>query len=111
VWFPRGYNPVGNILLKKPPKSCARCKSKFWNLDPKRKTKHVVVNEGVLKHDKLTRTQIITMIKNVDKFSKIFCDRILPEMEKIMAEENEPKKQEEQQMIVVRNRKKKKPIS
>jgi hypothetical protein len=111
MWLPRGYNPVGNILLKKPPKSCARCKSKYWNLEPKRKTKHVVDDAGVLKHDKLTRTQIITMVKNVNKFLKLFVNTILPEIEKIEAEKNETEKQEEQPMIVVTSKKKKKPAS
>jgi hypothetical protein len=111
MWFPRGFNPMGNILLKKPPKSCARCKSKQWNSDPKRKTKHVVVNEGVLEHDKLTRTQVITMIKNVNKFVKVFGDAILPEIEKIEVERNEIKKEEEPQIVVVTNKKKKKSIS
>lgn len=50
IWFPKdhsGYQTFGKdeivdngILKKEPPKSCARCKSKYWNKDPIRKTKY-----------------------------------------------------------------------
>lgn len=48
VWFPKDFDPVFssttsgglNLIDKKPPKACARCKSKYWNSPPRRKTHH-----------------------------------------------------------------------
>ena len=51
IWFPKdygGYDTFGErgeiidngILDCDPPKSCARCKSKYWNQYPRRKTKY-----------------------------------------------------------------------
>ncbi|MGH9982056.1 MAG: hypothetical protein ACRD6U_10945 [Nitrososphaeraceae archaeon] len=50
IWFPKdhsGYQTYSRekiidegILDRAPPKSCARCKSKYWNKDPIRKTKY-----------------------------------------------------------------------
>ena len=51
IWFPKdhsgyqtysGKNEIidNGILNRDPPKSCARCKSKYWNKDPIRKTKY-----------------------------------------------------------------------
>jgi hypothetical protein len=51
IWFPKdytGYDTFGDrgeiidngILDRDPPKSCARCKSKYWNQYPRRKTKY-----------------------------------------------------------------------
>jgi len=47
TWLPRDFdaktsdplNAGGNIIRERPPKSCARCKSKQWNLSPIRKTR------------------------------------------------------------------------
>ena len=47
-WFPKDFDAVLssatsgglNLIHKIPPKACARCKSKYWNSPPKRKTKH-----------------------------------------------------------------------
>jgi len=41
LWFPRDYSIVEkNIIDIPPPKSCARCKSKYWNKKPQRKIKY-----------------------------------------------------------------------
>ncbi len=41
LWFPRDYYIVEkNIIEITPPKSCARCKSKYWNKKPQRKIKY-----------------------------------------------------------------------
>lgn len=41
LWFPRDYEIVEkNIIEITPPKSCARCKSKYWNKKPQRKIKY-----------------------------------------------------------------------
>ena len=50
MWFPKDYEVItfegkdeiidNGILNREPPKSCARCKSKYWNEDPIRKTKY-----------------------------------------------------------------------
>ena len=41
LWFPRDYEFVEkNIIQITPPKSCARCKSKYWNRKPQRKIKY-----------------------------------------------------------------------
>ena len=41
LWFPRDYEIVEkNIIQITPPKSCARCKSKYWNKKPQRKIKY-----------------------------------------------------------------------
>ena len=41
LWFPRDYEIVEkNIIEITPPKSCARCKSKYWNKIPQRKIKY-----------------------------------------------------------------------
>jgi len=41
LWFPRDYDIVEkNIIQITPPKSCARCKSKYWNKKPQRKIKY-----------------------------------------------------------------------
>ena len=42
VWFPRwisGYHPASYeklLFAEEPPKSCAKCKSKYWNRIPQR---------------------------------------------------------------------------
>ena len=41
LWFPRDYEiSEKNIIQITPPKSCARCKSKYWNKKPQRKIKY-----------------------------------------------------------------------
>jgi len=41
LWFPRDYEiSEKNIIEITPPKSCARCKSKYWNKIPQRKIKY-----------------------------------------------------------------------
>ena len=41
LWFPRDYEIAEkNIIQITPPKSCARCKSKYWNKKPQRKIKY-----------------------------------------------------------------------
>ena len=41
LWFPRYYEMAEkNIIEITPPKSCARCKSKYWNKIPQRKIKY-----------------------------------------------------------------------
>ena len=41
LWFPRDYEiSEKNIIEITPPKSCARCKSKYWNKKPQRKIKY-----------------------------------------------------------------------
>jgi hypothetical protein len=69
VWFPKDFDVsfenelvTGEDILKVfPPKSCARCKSKYWNLEPKRKTGHTTnrigkLSEKALKNRELLRT-------------------------------------------------------
>ena len=46
AWFPKDFDAIFssvtsgglNLIRQTPPKSCARCKSKYWNSPPKRKT-------------------------------------------------------------------------
>ena len=41
LWFPKDYDYAEKLITKIPlPKSCARCKSKYWNIEPRRKIKH-----------------------------------------------------------------------
>jgi uncharacterized protein YerC len=48
VWFPKDFDAmfenafitIDMIINFPSPKACARCKSKYWNSPPKRKTKH-----------------------------------------------------------------------
>jgi hypothetical protein len=47
VWFPTDFDPVlssatsggFNLIHRTPPKACARCKNRYWNSPPKRKTR------------------------------------------------------------------------
>ena len=42
-WLPRDFNPAYNdIEMMEPPKSCARCKSKYWRVLPSREIKNGV---------------------------------------------------------------------
>lgn len=67
VWLPRDfsiggtYNVISDdrLLRMTPPKVCARCKSKQWNLPPKRKTKHIFdCTCGEKHHDMFTTKNV-----------------------------------------------------
>ena len=48
VWLPKNFDAVFssatsgglNLIRRKSPKACARCKNKYWNSPTKRKTNH-----------------------------------------------------------------------
>jgi hypothetical protein len=108
AWLPRHFNPMGdndNILHKKPPKSCARCKSKYWNLDPKRKTIFVTKTDNILQHKMRTAPNVTMMIKNISRFLVPFIQYLEPQLRKSIEE-----KKEQKIVVTVPNRKKKKSI-
>lgn len=79
VWIPRDFDPLTqdafgggqNIFYKKPPKSCARCKSKYWNKLPQRKTKHTPnPKEGMYGHDMLTKPRVQALQRNASRVRK-----------------------------------------
>jgi hypothetical protein len=105
IWVPRDYNPVfyspyfmkDEYMLEsmKPPKACARCKSRYWNLPPKRKTKRTSLDKSedrlvdlmilggmdklnIFGHDMITAPRLRAFIKNQSK--------ILTMMDKIARE-------------------------
>jgi hypothetical protein len=65
VWLPRDFDtktsdPLNsgiNIIHEIPPKCCARCKSKQWNIEPKRKTKE---NPDPTNLERWSNTRIIS---------------------------------------------------
>jgi hypothetical protein len=54
VWLPKDfsvklisdYTTDDGLMNRTGPKACARCKSKYWNSPPKRKTRHTYTYEG-----------------------------------------------------------------
>ena len=75
VWFPKYFDvsfqnellTAEDILKVVPPTSCARCKSKYWNIDPKKKTSHTTNRAG-----KLSEKQV----KSRDLFRTISPDKM-----------------------------------
>lgn len=60
-WFPKDFDATfqkrtitnKKLMNRAPPKACARCKSKYWNSEPKNKTPHTkkeTLSEGQHKH-------------------------------------------------------------
>ena len=46
-WLPRDFDPAfDDIETMEPPKSCARCKSKYWRVIPSREIKHSIEKVG-----------------------------------------------------------------
>ena len=90
LWFPKDFDAFTyntafggrNIFFRKSPKSCARCKSKYWKSLPKRKTKHTPdPKKGVYGHDMLTtkriraeQREIIRCLAELDKREKFLDD-------------------------------------
>jgi hypothetical protein len=50
LWFPKDYDLGENILELEPPKACARCKSRYWNKRPVRKTENVYSDKYGIHH-------------------------------------------------------------
>jgi hypothetical protein len=50
LWFAKDFDLGENILELEPPKACARCKSKYWNKKPVRKTGQVYSDKYGMHH-------------------------------------------------------------
>jgi rubrerythrin len=51
LWFPKDFDLGENNLDLEPPKACARCKSKYWNKPPVRKTENVYSDKYGMHHN------------------------------------------------------------
>jgi len=87
VWFPRFFDPnfddrefIYQLMTREPPRECARCKSKYWNKEPVRKTQYTIAKTGtkidkyreddkleLFGHDMLTRKRLLAQKAKIDK--------------------------------------------
>jgi hypothetical protein len=120
LWLPRYFDAsfsqteyvTRQLEHKEPPKACARCKSRLWNLPPKNKTKHtseykdrnilqgIIANNDKIKlfgHDMLT-AQRLRLVYSLLRKMEIDNDEAIKDLEEMDKVFNiDPEKYKEQQ--------------
>ncbi len=91
VWFPRDFDAtfsssitIGPDIAQYPrPKACARCKSRYWNLPPKRRTVYTTNKPGRFTQKELDYRDMIRSI-NPDKMNIFGHDMLTVKRQKSM---------------------------